>query len=54
MKRLDDVNFSMEQFEKELDCCLEIKSYPSKNQRYYECFHYSAALEKRLVNVYIV
>lgn len=54
MKRLDDVYLSLERFEKDLETCLNIKSYPSKNQHYYECVHFSAALEARLVNIYII
>ena len=54
MKKLDDVYLTMERFEKELDYCLNIVSYPSKRNPFYKCEHISAALETRAVNIYIV
>ena len=52
--KLDDVYFTMEQFEKELDICLTILFYPTQECRYYVCQHISAGLRKRFVNVFII
>ena len=54
MKRLDDAYLTLECFEKNLGTYLKVKSYPSENRQYYECVHFSAELEPRLINIYIV
>ena len=53
MKTLQDVYLSQESFEKDLESCLTIISYPSKRKPYYVCEHTSPALLVRKVNVYI-
>ena len=53
MKYLQDVHLSLEQFEKDLDSCLTIVSYPDKKNPFYLCEHISAALIVRKVRVYI-
>jgi len=51
--QLQDVFLSQESFEKDLNECLTIISYPSKTKPYYVCEYISAALYKRNVNIYI-
>ena len=53
MVQLKDVYLNAEQFDKDLDSCLTIISYPSKRKPYYVCEHISVALRKRIVNVYV-
>ena len=53
MKQLQDVYLTQEAFDKDLDECLTIISYPSKRKPYYVCEHISAGLHKRKVNVYV-
>ena len=53
MTQLQDVYLSQEKFEKDLDSCLTIITYPSKRKPYYVCEHISAALLKRKVNIYV-
>ena len=53
MKTLQDVYLSKEAFEKDLDECLTIITYPSKRKPFYVCEHTSPALYKRKVNIYI-
>ena len=53
MKQLQDVYLTQEAFEKDLDECLTIISYPSKKKPYYVCDHISPALIRRKVNIYI-
>jgi len=53
MKTLQDVYLSQEAFDKDLEECLTIITYPSKRKPFYVCEHISAALYKSKVNVYI-
>ena len=53
MTQLQDVCLTQETFEKDLEECLTVIAYPSKNKPYYVCEHISAGLHKRKVNVYI-
>jgi hypothetical protein len=53
MRNLQDVYLTREQFDKDLETCLVIITYPSKKKPYYICHHLSASLERRIVNVYI-
>jgi hypothetical protein len=53
MRKLQDVYLTQEQFDKDLETCLVIITYPSKKKPYYICHHLSASLERRIVNVYI-
>jgi len=53
MTQLQDVYLNQEAFEKALDECLTILSYPCKSKPYYVCEHTSPALLKRKVNIYI-
>ena len=53
MKTLQDVYLTQEAFEKDLDECLTIISYPNKIKTFYVCEHISPALYKRKVNIYV-
>ena len=53
-KRLDDVFFTNEQFNKELNSCLDIVAKPNINNKYYLCEHISASLTVSFVRVYII
>ena len=53
MKTLQDVYLSQEAFDKDLEDCLTIISYPSKRKPYYVCEHISASLYRRKVKVYV-
>ena len=53
MKTLQDVYLTQEAFDKDLEECLTIISYPSKGKPFYVCEHISAALYKSKVNVYV-
>jgi hypothetical protein len=53
MKTLQAVYLSQEAFDKDLEECLTIITYPSKRKPFYVCEHISAALYKSKVNVYI-
>ena len=53
MKTLQAVYLSQEAFDKDLEECLTIITYPSKRKPFYVCEHISAALYKSKVKVYI-
>jgi len=53
MRNLQDVYLSQEAFDKDLDDCLTIITYPSKRKPFYVCEHISPALYTRKVNIYI-
>lgn len=53
MKQLQDLYLTQEAFDKDLDECLTIISYPSKEKPYYVCEHISPALLKRKVKIYV-
>ena len=53
MRTLQDVYLSQEAFEKDLNECLTVITYPSKTKPFYVCEHISAALYKSQVNVYV-
>jgi len=53
MRTLQDVYLSQEAFDKDLDDCLTIITYPSKRNPFYLCKHISPALYTRKVNIYI-
>ena len=53
MAQLQDVYLTQEAFKKDLEECLTIIEYPSKNKPYYVCEHISAGLHKRKVNIYL-
>jgi len=48
-----EVYLTKEEFEKDLEVCLDIINYPSKQRPYYVCKYTSAALYKSIVKVYI-
>lgn len=43
-----------EVFEKDLETCLTIKSYPSKEKPYYTCVYISPSLRKKLVRITLI
>jgi hypothetical protein len=47
------IYLSKEQFEKDLDDCLIIIDYPSRNRKYYVCEHISPALLRREVKIFV-
>jgi len=53
MKRLQDVYLSQEAFDKDLEECLTIVSYPTSKKPFYVCEHISMALYTSKVNIYI-
>ena len=53
MTQLQDVYLSQESFEKDLEQCLTIITYPTSKKPYYVCEHISAALYKSKVNIYL-
>jgi hypothetical protein len=49
----ETIYLSKEQFEKDLEICLTIVSYPNKKNNYYVCEYINAALYKRIINISI-
>jgi hypothetical protein len=47
------VYLSQDQFDKDLDYCLTIITYPTKRKPYYVCEYISPALYKSIVNIFI-
>ncbi len=47
------VYLTKEEFDKDLEICLDIINEPSKQRPYYVCEYTSAALYKSIVKVYI-
>ena len=48
------VYLTKEEFDKDLEICLDIINEPSKQRPYYVCEYTSAALYKSIVKVYII
>jgi hypothetical protein len=53
MKTLQDVYLTKKEFNKDLEDCLTIISYPTKKTPYYFCEHISAALYKSNVKIFL-
>jgi hypothetical protein len=47
------VHLTQDQFDKDLEICLEIINEPTATQPYYVCMYTSAALYKSIVHIYI-
>ena len=50
---IENYYLSPEQFDKDLDTCLTIIEYPSKDIPYYKCEYISYSLRKKIVHIYI-
>lgn len=48
-----EVYLAQEEFNKDLEICLNIINEPSRQRSYYVCEYASAALEKSIVHIYI-
>lgn len=48
-----EIYLSLEDFNRDLEICLLIISYPTKLAAYYVCEYTSAALYKSIVHIYI-
>ena len=53
METTKEVYLTQEEFNKDLEICLNIINYPNRIRPYYICEYISAALYKRIVHVYI-
>ena len=47
------IRVSRERFEADLEDCLTILDYPSKNKKYYVCEYITPALYKKVINVVV-
>ncbi len=47
------VYLTQTEFEKDLEICLTILKYPSKQKPYYTCEYFSASLHKSIVEIHI-
>ena len=53
MKAMKAVFLSQEKFERDLDICLSIVHYPSKERNYYVCEYISPSWELSMIEVHI-
>jgi len=49
-----NVHLTIDRFDKDLETCLTIISYPENGKPYYVCEYVSPALYKSIVHVYII